>query len=76
MEFLTVIVLVDAFHHTNKIEAKQKGKSHFMNKQTGRSSDKKSSANSDKVKHPSQPNLVMPNHHKKNFKKDKKDCNK
>ena len=35
MEFLTVITLVDAFHYTSKLEAKQKGKSCFANKPTG-----------------------------------------
>ena len=53
MEFLTVSMLVDAFHYTNKLEAKQKGKIGFMNKPTGRTSEKKSPANSDKFKNPS-----------------------
>ena len=50
MEFLTVSTLVDAFHYTNKIEAKQKGNIHFTKKPTGQTSDKKSPANSDKFK--------------------------
>ena len=67
MEFLMVSTLADAFHYVNKLEAKQKGKSHFANKPTCRTSDKKSPADSDKFKHPSQ--LTPPNsyHHKKKF---------
>ena len=34
MEFLTVIILVDAFHYAIEIEAKQKGKTRFDNKPT------------------------------------------
>ena len=50
MEFLTISTLMDAFHYASKLEAKQKGKSCFMNKPTGQTSDKKSPANSDKFK--------------------------
>ena len=53
MEFLTVSTLVDTFHHANKIESKQKGKAHFMNKTIGQTFDKKSSINFDKSKNPS-----------------------
>ena len=35
MEFLIVSTLADAFHYAIKIEAKQKGKTCFMNKPTG-----------------------------------------
>ena len=37
MEFMTVSMLADAFHYANKLEAKQKGKAHFMNKKSNRS---------------------------------------
>ena len=35
MEFLTVTMLADAFHYAIKLEAKQKGKARFTNKQRG-----------------------------------------
>ena len=53
VEFLTISTLADEFHYTNKIEAKQKGKTHFANKPTGWTSNKKSPADSDKFKNPS-----------------------
>ena len=49
MEFLTVSTLADAFHYASKLEAKQKGKSCFTNNPTGRTYDKKSSTNFDKI---------------------------
>ena len=73
MEFLTVTTLTNAFHYAGKLEAKQKGKSHFTNKPTSRTSDKKSPANSNKFKIPSQQTSLKPNHQKKNFQKDKRD---
>ena len=76
MEFLTVSMLVVSFHYDNKVEAKQKGKACLMNKPTGRTSDKKSPANFDKFKHPSQPNLPKHDHQKKKFQKDRRGCNK
>ena len=53
MEFLTISMLADAFHYAKKLEAKQKGKARFTNKPTGRTSDKKSTSDSDEVKNPS-----------------------
>ena len=73
MEFLTVSMLVDAFHYANKLEAKQKGKICFMNNPTGRASDKKSPSYSYKFKNPFQPTLPKPDHQNKNFQKDKRD---
>ena len=73
MEFLTVSMLVEAFHYTSKLEAKQKGNACFMNKPRGRTSNKKSSADSDKSKHPSQPTSPNLGYHKNNFRKEKKD---
>ena len=35
MEFLTMSMLVDAFHCASKLEAKHKGKSHCMTNPTG-----------------------------------------
>ena len=34
MAFLIVSTLADAFHYASKLEAKQKGKAHFLNKPT------------------------------------------
>ena len=48
MEFLIVTTIMDAFYYTSNIESKQKGKPDFTNKPTGRTSHKKSLANSDK----------------------------
>ena len=76
MEILTVSTLADAFHYASKLEAKQKGKGCFTNKSTGRTSDKKTSADYDKSKHSSQSTLPKPDYHKKHFQKDKKDHNK
>ena len=76
MEFLNVSTLADAFHYTSKLEAKQKGKIRFVNKPTNRTSDKKSPANSNKFKNPSQPTPPKPDHQKKKFQKDKRDRNK
>ena len=56
MDFLTVGTLVDAFHYVVKLATKQKGKTRFMNKPTGRTFDKKSSTNSEKFKNPSPQN--------------------
>ena len=67
MEFLTVSVLEDAFHYASKIEANKKGKICFVNKPTGRTSDKNSPANYDKFKNPSQQNPPNPNPQTKNF---------
>ena len=53
MEFLIVSLLVDAFHYTIKIEAKQKGKICFVNKPTGQTSNKKSLVDSEKFENPS-----------------------
>ena len=76
MELLTFSTLANTFHYTINIEAKQKGKSRFVNKPMGRTSEKKSPANSDKFKNPSQLTLPNPNHQKKNFQNDKRDRNK
>ena len=76
MEFLTVSTLADAFHYSGKLEAKQKGKICFANKPTGRTSNKKSPAESDKFNNPSQQTLPNPDHQKKEFHKDKRDHNK
>ena len=54
MEFLTVSMVVDAFHYANKIEAKQEGKIRFTNKPIGQTSDKKSPVDLKKFKYPSQ----------------------
>ena len=67
MEFLTVSTLVDEFHYTNKIEAKQKGKSCFVNKPTCQTSNKMSPADSDKFKNPSHLTPLKPGHQKKKF---------
>ena len=69
-------MLTDAFHYAIKLEVKQKGKSCFTNKPTGRTSDKKSPADSENLKNPSQSTLPNRNHQKKNFQKDKRDRNK
>ena len=53
MEFLTVSTLVDACHYAIKLEAKQKGKIHFINKTTNQTSDKKALNDSNKFKNPS-----------------------
>ena len=76
MDFLTVSTLVDAFHYTNKLEAKHKGKSCFANKAIGRTSHKKSPVDFDNFKNPSQPTLPNPYHPKKNFQKYKRDRSK
>ena len=76
MEFLTVGTLVDAFHYASKLESKKGGKSHFMNKPTCRTTDKKSPADSDKFKNPSQSTPPNPNHQKNKFQKDRRDHNK
>ena len=76
MEFMTVSTLADAFHYTSKIEAKQKGKTCFMNKKIGQTSDKKSPADFNKFKNPSQSTPLKPDHQKKKFQKDKRDRNK
>ena len=76
MEFLTVKALADAFHYTMKLEAKQKGKACFTDKQTGRKSDKKSLVDCEQSKNPSQPTLPNIDYHKNKFQKDKKDRNK
>ena len=55
MDFLTVSMLVNAFHYVIKLEAKYKGKSHFANKPTSRTPDNKSPTDFDKFKNPSQP---------------------
>ena len=69
---MTISMLQDAFHYASKLEAKQKGKACFVNKPTGRTSDKKSPADSCKLKNSSQPTPPKPGHHKKNFQKNKK----
>ena len=53
MEFLTVSTLADVFHYAIKLESKQKGKARFMNKTIGRTSNKKSPVDFDKLKNPS-----------------------
>ena len=53
MEFLTVSILMDAFHYYSKIESKQKGKSHFATKPIGRTFNNKLSSDSNKSRHPS-----------------------
>ena len=53
MEYLTISMLADAFHYARNIKAKQKGKTHFMNKLADRTFDKKSLANSNKVQNSS-----------------------
>ena len=67
MEFLTVNMLADAFHYSSKLEAKQKGKSLFTNKPIGRTFDKKSPADFEKLKNPSQLTPRNPDHQKKKF---------
>ena len=76
MDFLTVSTLAGAFHYAIKIEAKQKGKARFTNKQTGQTSDKKSSIDSKNSRNPSQPRPPKPDHQKKNFQKDTRYRNK
>ena len=53
MDLMTFSMHAYAFHYASKLEAKQKGKARFANKPTGRTSDKKSLADSDKFKNPS-----------------------
>ena len=48
MDFMTVSMIVYAFHYANKIESKQKGKAHLVNKPIGRTSNRKSSVDSNK----------------------------
>ena len=67
MEVLTVSMLVDVFHYASKLEAKHKGKTRFVNKPTGRTFNKKSPADSDKFKNPSQLTPPSPDHQKKKF---------
>ena len=62
MGFLTVSTLADAFHYASKLEAKHKGKAQFTNNPTGRTSDKKSPADFDKFKNPSQSTLPNLDH--------------
>ena len=62
--------------YANKIEAKHKEKTHFANKPTGQTSNKKSPDDSHKFKNHSQSTPPKPNHQKKNFKKEKRDHNK
>ena len=76
MEFLTISTLADAFHYTSKLEAKHKGKSRFMTKPTGRTSDKKSPIDSDKSRYPSQWTSPKQDHGKKHSQKDKRDHSK
>ena len=76
MEFLTVSTLADAFHYVSKLEAKQKGKAHFMNKPTCLTFDKKSSIDSDKSKKSSQSTSPKPDYHNNKFQKEKKDHSK
>ena len=76
MEFLTVNMLVDAFHYASKLEAKHKEKTCFTNKPTCQKSHKNSSSDSEKSKNPSQPTSPKLGHQKKNFQKDKRDRNK
>ena len=64
MKFMTVSALVNAFHYASKIESKHKGKSCFVTKPLGRTSDKKSLADSNKSRHPSQPTLPKQDHGK------------
>ena len=73
MEFLTISTLANAFHYANKLEAKQKGKSHFMKNPTGKTSDKKSPTEFDKFNNYSQPTPPNIYHQKKNFQKYKRD---
>ena len=73
---MTSSTLADAFHYANKLESKQEGKICFTNKPTGRTFDKKSPANTDKYKNPSQQTLPKYEHPKNNFQKDKRDRNK
>ena len=73
MDFLTVSMLADAFHYAIKLEAKQKGKTCFTNKPTGRTSEKKSPTDSEKFNNPSQPTLQNLDHQKNNFQKYKRD---
>ena len=70
---MTVSILADAFHYVSKLEAKHKGKAHFTNKTTSQTSDKKSPADSNKLKNPSQMTPLNPDHQKKNFQKYKRD---
>ena len=76
MDFLTVNTLVDAFHYANKLEAKQKRKICFVKKPTSRTSNKKSPADSDNSKDPSQLTPLKANNQNKNFQKDRRDHNK
>ena len=67
MEFLTVSMLADAFHYVVKLETKKKGKARFVNKPTGRTSDKKSLVNSEKSKNHSQSTPPKLDHQEKKF---------
>jgi len=67
MDFLTVIMLSDAFDYENQIEAIKKGKIHITNKPTCPTSNKKFLVDSDKFKNPSPQNLPKPDHQKNNF---------
>ena len=76
MEFLTFIPLAYEVHYASNIEAKQKGKTCFMNKPTGQTSEKKLPSESDNFKNPSQLTPSNPDHYKKKFQKDKRYHNK
>ena len=76
MDFFTVSTLVDAFSYAIMLEDKQKGKTCFATKPTGRTSEKKSPANSNKSRQPSQSTVPNPNHGKKHPQKDKRERSK
>ena len=76
IEFLTISMIADTFHYTSNIEANNKGKSHFTTNLIGQKSDKKSLANFDKFKNPSQQTQPKADNQKKKLQKDKRDHNK
>ena len=67
MEFMPVSTLADALHYAIKLEPKLKGKIVFAKNPTSQTSDKKSPADSDKFKNPSQSTPPNPDHQKNNF---------
>ena len=73
MEFLIDSTLVDRFHYTNNIKAKQEGKPCFTIKTTGQTFDKKEPAEYEKSRQPSQPTPPNPDHGKKHSQKEKRE---
>ena len=73
MEFLNIGTLTDAFHYSNKLENKQKGKSRFTTKLTRRTFNRKSRSDFDKLGKPSQRTPPKKDHGKNKSRKYKRE---